>query len=123
MVDPGCGSGLDTLVAAQRTGRQGRAIGIDFSEEVLRRANASRRRLALSNVVFVQASAKQLPLSDASIDHFLVNGIFNLHPFRDRIFLELAGVLKPGGSVFGAELILQAPLESTARTGAANWFS
>lgn len=123
VVDLGCGSGLDTFIAGQRAGLRGHAIGIDFSEAMLRRANESCRRLALSNVVFVQASAEQLPLRDASIDHVLVNGIFNLNPFRDQIFLELARVLKPGGSVFGAELILQAPLESTARTGAANWFS
>jgi hypothetical protein len=52
-----------------------------------------------------------------------VNGIFNLNPFRDEIFRELARIVKPGGSVFGAELILQAPLQESSRTGKANWFS
>jgi hypothetical protein len=39
---------------------------------------------------------------DASADQVLVNGIFNLNPFRDRIFHELARILKSAGTVFGA---------------------
>jgi hypothetical protein len=53
----------------------------------------------------------------------LVNGIFNLNPFRDEIFQELARILKPGGTVFAAELVLQAPLNYQERRGAENWFS
>lgn len=123
VLDLGCGAGLDAFIAAQRTGPRGQVIGIDFSAEMLSRANSSRRQLNLSHLVFVLASAEQLPLRDASVDHVLVNGLFNLNPYRDQIFDELARVLKPEGSVFGAELILQAPLASTAGTSAANWFS
>ena len=123
VVDLGCGSGLDSLIAAQRVGPAGRIAGIDFSEAMLARANSALRELGLPNVMFLQSAAEQLPLADASVDQALVNGIFNLNPFRDQIFHELARVVKPGGSVFGAELILQAPLPETSRAGAANWFS
>jgi len=57
------------------------------------------------------------------VDVVLVNGIFNLNPRRDAIFRELARIAKPGGSVFGAELILRAPLAEDQRAGDANWFS
>ena len=90
---------------------------------MLDRANSSRRELGLANVMFLRSAAERLPLADAGVDQVLVNGIFNLNPFRDEIFGELARIVKPGGSVFGAELVLQAPLPEKARAGAANWFS
>jgi arsenite methyltransferase len=123
VVDLGCGSGLDSVIAARRVGAEGRVVGIDFSEAMLGRANSSLRELGLANVIFLLSAAEQLPLADASVDRALVNGIFNLNPFRDEILSELARIVKPGGSVFGAELVLQAPLQETSRAGAANWFS
>jgi arsenite methyltransferase len=123
VVDLGCGSGLDSLIAARRVGPAGRIAGIDFSEAMLARANSSLRELGLPNVMFLRSAAEQLPLADASVDHALVNGIFNLNPFRDEILRELARIIKPGGCVFGAELVLRAPLDEASRAGAANWFS
>jgi ubiquinone/menaquinone biosynthesis C-methylase UbiE len=123
VVDLGCGSGLDTLIAARRVGAQGRVAGIDFSQAMLDRANSARRELGWANVMLLRSAAERLPLADACADQVLVNGIFNLNPFRDEIFGELARIVKPDGSVFGAELVLQAPLPENARAGAANWFS
>ena len=123
VVDLGCGSGLDSLIAAQRVGAEGQVVGIDFSEVMLDRANSSLRELGLANVMFLRSAAEHLPLADACVDHALVNGIFNLNPFRDEIFRELARIVKPGGSLSGAELVLREPLRETSRSGAANWFS
>ncbi len=123
VLDLGCGSGLDSLVAAQQVGPDGRVVGIDFSEAMLDRAQRSRRELGWTNVMFVRSAAEQLPLADACVDHALANGIFNLNPFREAIFSELARVVRPGGSVFGAELVLSAPLAGPSREGAENWFS
>ena len=123
VVDLGCGSGLDSLIAAQRVGAEGRVVGIDFSEAMLDRANSSLRELGLAHVMFLRSAAEQLPLAGACVDQALANGIFNLNPFRDELFSELARIVKPGGSVFGAELVLRAPLQEASRAGAANWFS
>jgi SAM-dependent methyltransferase len=86
VVDLGCGSGLDSLIAARRVGPQGRVVGIDFSEAMLDRANSSVREIGLANVLFLRSAAEQLPLADACADRALVNGIFNLNPFRNEIF-------------------------------------
>ena len=123
VIDLGCGSGLDSLIAARRIGAEGRVVGIDFSKAMLNRANSSLRELGLANMMFLRSGAEQLPLADASVDRALVNGIFNLNPYRDEIFRELARIVKPGGCVFGAELVLQAPLPEASQAGAANWFS
>jgi SAM-dependent methyltransferase len=123
VLDLGCGAGLDAIVAAHKAGPAGRVLGIDFSEAMLARAAQSGRQSHGGNLVFVQADAERLPLREASVDAAIVNGIFNLNPWRDSIFSELARVLKCGARVFGAELVLQAPLASEQRFNTANWFS
>ena len=123
VVDLGCGAGLDSLIAAGRVGDSGTVIGFDFSAAMLGRAQLGGLRSGLSNVHFVQAAAESLPLPDSSIDVVLVNGIFNLNPFRGDIFRELARVLRPGGRVAGAELVLRDALPESLQTGNANWFS
>jgi len=123
VLDLGCGAGLDSLVAAERVGPTGRVVGIDFSASMLDRAKRSAKRCGHPHVAFVRASAEQIPLLDSSIDVALVNGIFNLNPFREDIFGELGRVVRPGGHVYGAELILQSPLPESLQAGSANWFS
>jgi arsenite methyltransferase len=123
VVDLGCGAGLDSLVAAGRIGCTGRIIGIDFSGEMLSRARAAADKHGALNTSFIQGAAESLPLADASIDLAMVNGIFNLNPFRDQIFKELARILKTDGIVAGAELILRDTLPDELKKGGANWFS
>lgn len=117
VLDLGCGAGLDSFVAGRRARM---VIGVDFSSAMLQRASHA---ACGKNVAFVLGDAEQLPLRDASVDIALVNGIFNLNPARDAIFHELARVVRPGGSVYGAELILREPLSEEQRASAANWFS
>jgi SAM-dependent methyltransferase len=123
VVDLGCGAGLDSLVAARRVGCAGRVIGIDFSREMLIRARVAAEKDGAPNTCFIQGAAESLPIADASIDLAMVNGIFNLNPFRDHIFKELARILKPEGIVAGAELILGGSLPDELTKGSANWFS
>src|SRR5258707_1880194 len=83
VLDLGCGAGLDSLIAARRTGPAGTVIGVDFSSAMLARARCAARDAGIGNVMFCQASAEALPLRDHSIAVALVNGIFNLNPARD----------------------------------------
>ena len=123
VLDMGCGSGLDALIAAKRTGPKGRVIGADFSDAMLARARSAAREAGLLNVEFHGAEAAKIPVPDASIDVALVNGIFNLNPERGAIFAELARVVKPGGMVFAAELVLKEQQQACVARTEANWFA
>ncbi len=123
VLDVGCGAGLDSLIAARRTGPTGRVIGLDFSQAMLERAGRAARDAGLNHVDFGQADAEKLPLSDAAVDVALVNGIFNLNPARREIFNELARVVKPGGAVYAAEIILREPLPPEEQADETSWFA
>jgi arsenite methyltransferase len=109
VLDIGCGSGLDSLTAARKTGPSGKVIGVDFSEEMLTRARSAANAAQLDNVEFQAASAEGLPLDDGTVDVAMVNGIFNLNPARQQIFEELARVVADGGTVFASEIVLREP--------------
>jgi arsenite methyltransferase len=123
VLDLGCGAGTDTLIAAERAGPSGQVLGLDFSPTMLARARRAASEVSLVNVSFYQAAAEALPLTDRCIDIVMVNGIFNLNPARARIFDELGRVVKPGGTVYAAELILREPASITTPAAVEDWFS
>lgn len=123
VLDLGCGAGLDSLIAARRVGPTGQVIGLDFSPTMLQRARQAEAEAGFEQVDFRQSEAESLHLDDASIDIALVNGIFNLNPTREQIFRELARVIRPGGAVYAAELILREPLPPKIQASETNWFA
>ena len=122
VLDLGCGAGLDTLIAASKTGPTGKVIAVDFCPAMLDAARSAARELQVAHAEIQLAPAAELPLTDASVDVALFNGILNLNPDRDGLFRELARILRPGGCVFGAELVLCQPVSPEERTEA-NWFA
>jgi arsenite methyltransferase len=123
VLDLGCGSGTDTLIAAQRVGRTGKVVGVDFSAAMLSRARQAVDQSGAGNIEIRQSDAERLPIRDGEIDVAIVNGIFNLNPAREAIFRELARVVRPTGTVYAAELILSQPLPSEARANESDWFA
>ena len=122
VLDLGCGAGLDSLIAARLVGATGHVFGIDFSGSMLARARQAATAYG-TRVTFCRGDAEQLPLAEASVDMALVNGIFNLNPARGEIFGELARVVRPGGCVFAAELVLREAVAKPTEFTEAEWFA
>ena len=123
VLDLGCGSALDTLIAARRTGPKGKVISIDFSDAMLARARRAVEQVSLDNVELHLADAEIIPVEDRAIDVAIINGIFNLNPTRDAIFNELARVVRLGGTVFASELILREPLIPNINESETDWLA
>ncbi len=90
---------------------------------MLTRARQAVAETGADNAEFYQADAENLPIGEGVVDIALVNGIFNLNPKRDAIFLDLARVVRQGGAVYAAELILREPLPPEIQDSEANWFA
>src|SRR4051812_17958809 len=121
VLDIGCGAGTDLLLAARKVGPNGRAIGIDMTEAMLDLALASAAAAGLANVEVHRADATALPLPDASIDVVISNGVLNLVPEKDKAFAEILRVLRPGGRLQLADIVLNAPLSAKARGDVGLW--
>ncbi|HZT30346.1 MAG TPA: methyltransferase domain-containing protein [Bryobacteraceae bacterium] len=123
VLDLGCGAGLDSFISARRAGPGGRILGIDFSAAMLKRAVSAAKTARAASLLFCQADGERLPVKTGSIDVALVNGIFNLNPARGAIFAELARVVRRGGAVYAAELILRQPPPPAATANLTDWFA
>jgi ubiquinone/menaquinone biosynthesis C-methylase UbiE len=121
VLDIGCGAGMDLLIAARRVGPGGRAIGLDMTEAMRDRACTSAAKAGLTNVEVNQADATSLPLPDASIDVVISNGVLNLVPEKEKAFAEIRRVLRPGGRLQIADIVLDAELGDEVRRNIDLW--
>jgi arsenite methyltransferase len=106
VLDLGCGSGIDTILAAHQAGPTGRVIALDFLPEMLERTAQAAREAGLGNVETLEAEIEQLPLPDASVDVVISNGVVNLSPRKARVLAECARVLRPGGELCLTDLTI-----------------
>jgi arsenite methyltransferase len=121
VLDIGCGAGMDLLLAARRVGPSGRAIGVDMTEAMRDRARSSAAASGLTNVEVQRADATALPLADASVDVVISNGVINLVPEKEKAFVEIRRVLRPGGRLQLADIVLDAELGEDARRNIDLW--
>jgi SAM-dependent methyltransferase len=115
VLDLGCGAGTDLLIAAQMTGVGGHAIGVDMTPAMLERAAASARAMGLANVYVHEALIESLPLADGSVDVVISNGVIDLVPDKDAAFAEIDRVLRPGGRVQFADVVIHHEVSEDAR--------
>ena len=115
VLDLGCGAGTDLLIAAQMTGPAGRAIGVDMTTAMLSRAQASADAMGLESVELHEALIESLPVEDASVDVVISNGVIDLLPDKDVVLDEIDRVLRPGGRLQLADVVIHHEVSEDAR--------
>lgn len=121
VVDMGSGAGFDALQAAVMVGSDGRVIGVDMTPEMLAKARANAVRLGLANVEFREGYLEALPVADASIDLVISNGVINLCPDKAAVLSEAYRVLKPGGRLQVADIVVGRAVPERAKEDVALW--
>jgi arsenite methyltransferase len=121
VVDVGSGAGTDLLLAALHVGPQGRAIGVDMTESMRDRARRGADACGLAHVEVRDGDATALPIESSSVDIVISNGVLNLVPDKMDAIAEIQRVLKPGGRVQIADIVLSTALSETARRDIDLW--
>jgi SAM-dependent methyltransferase len=122
VLDIGCGAGLDALLAALMVGAEGRVVGIDVTQAMIDKAKANLALLDLQNVAFQVGEAESLPFPDNDFDVVISNGVFNLTLNKEMALKEAHRVLKPGGRLLLADMILTADLPPDKEGKIENWY-
>jgi arsenite methyltransferase len=121
VLDLGCGAGTDLLIAAQMVGPRGRAIGVDMTESMLARARQSAASMGLDNFELHQSLIESVPVEDASVDVVISNGVIDLVPDKDAVFDEIDRVLRPGGRLQIADVVIHKEVSEDARARIDLW--
>lgn len=121
VLDVGCGAGMDLLLSAKRTGPRGRAIGVDMTERMVARARDGAAQAGLANVEVRLGDATALPVEDGSIDVVTSNGVLNLVPDKPAAAAEIFRVLRPGGRLQIADIVVADRLSDEIRRDVELW--
>jgi ubiquinone/menaquinone biosynthesis C-methylase UbiE len=123
VLDLGSGAGIDCFIAAHDVGAEGRAIGIDFTPEMIEKARRNAESAGVSNVEFRLGEIENLPVADASVDVVISNCVINLSIDKPRVFREAYRVLRSGGRLAVSDIVLNRELPEELRESAAAYAS
>jgi SAM-dependent methyltransferase len=122
VLDHACGAGMDLLLAAERVGPDGRAIGVDMTPGMRNKAREGALASGLADRVSIrQGFYEELPVDDESVDVVISNGVVNLAPDKPRVFAEIARVLRPGGRLHLADVIVAREITLPVRSSPELW--
>jgi len=102
LADIGCGTGSLTFELARFAQR---VVGVDLSQEMLRRARSVAKERQLHNVEFRRGDALKLPLESRSVDAAFCVMVLHFLPDPGRAIAGLCRITRPGGSVILVDVV------------------
>ncbi|MGH2418591.1 MAG: methyltransferase domain-containing protein [Candidatus Limnocylindria bacterium] len=119
VVDCGSGAGVDSLVAGRLVGEHGRVIGVDMTPAMVEKAQSAAAGVA--NVEFREGYLEALPIDDGWADLVISNGVLNLVPDKPAALAEMRRVLRPGGRLQIADIVLGRPVSDGSKLDVSLW--
>jgi arsenite methyltransferase len=121
VLDLGSGGGIDVLLSARRVGSDGKAYGLDMTDEMLSLAQENQRKAGVKNVEFLKGEIESIPLPDNSVDVIISNCVINLSEDKDSVLREAFRVLKPGGRFAVSDIVVLADVPADVRKNMELW--
>jgi SAM-dependent methyltransferase len=121
VLDLGSGGGIDVLLSAKRVAPDGKAYGLDMTDEMLALARENQRKAGLTNVEFLKGEIENIPLPDSSVDVIISNCVINLSADKDRVIAEAFRVLEPGGRFAVSDVVVRGDVPERVRRSMELW--
>jgi SAM-dependent methyltransferase len=121
VLDLGSGGGIDVFIAAKKVGPEGKAIGVDMTDEMLDLARRNAEEIGIENVEFRKGDIEALPVEDESVDVIISNCVINLAPDKDKVFGEAYRVLRPGGRMLISDIVTKGDLPDEIKNDPNAW--
>ncbi len=121
VLDLGSGGGIDVLLSARRVGPEGKAYGLDMTDEMLALAEENKRKSGLQNVEFLRGEIESIPLPENSVDVIISNCVINLSGDKDLVLREAFRVLKPGGRFAVSDVVVRGEVPPEIRKNMELW--
>lgn len=121
VLDLGSGGGIDVLLSAKRVGPNGKAYGLDMTEEMLALARENQRKAGMQNVEFLKGKIENIPLPDNSVDVVISNCVINLSADKSRVLKEALRVLRPGGRFAVSDIVVRGEIPTEIRRSIELW--
>lgn len=118
VLDLGSGAGNDCFVARSIVGERGKVSGLDFTEEMLDKANKNLEKTGFTNVDFVNGDIENIPLPENTFDVVISNCVLNLVPDKQKAFAEIFRVLKPSAHFCISDVVLSGTLPAGLKDAA-----
>jgi arsenite methyltransferase len=125
VVDLGSGAGIDTFLASKQVQDNGKVIGIDFTDEMLKKASSAAQENGFTNVEFRKGDIENnIPVDDNTVDVAISNCVINLASDKVKAFKEVYRILKKEGKgrIIISDLVTSKEVEEES-VNAEDWCS
>jgi len=117
---------VGVLVAVAAAGRLGPpntmvVAGPSGAVAMLALARRHQAEAGVTNAEFLKGQLEAVPLPDATVDVVLSNCVVNLSTDKDRVFAEAFRVLRPGGRLAIADIVVEGEVPATLRRAIELW--
>ena len=121
VLDIGSGSGTDVTLASNMVGSSGKVWALDITPAMRQKLQHTLTQHNIENVEILEGDAESIPLPDNSVDVVTSNGVLNLVADKRRAVAEIFRVLKPGGGVQIADIVIASPVTADCEDDPKLW--
>ena len=118
VVDLGSGAGNDVFVARALVGEKGSVIGVDFTPEMIEKAEKNKTKLGYTNVEFRLGEIEAIPLKENTANVVVSNCVLNLVPNKEKAFKEMFRIIKSGGHFCVSDIVIRGNLPAELKKSA-----